>query len=167
MQVGFIGTRVIGNPMARCLIEAGHTVTVYDIRPAAAANLLELGARWADNPRAVAAASEVVFTSLPGPAEVEQVVLDPDNGILAGLKPSGGYIDTTTNSPTRFRKVAEACRDRSIAVLDAPVSGRPPTMTMMVGGDAETFAKYRPLLECMAQQSSMWGRRGPAVLPSW
>ena len=71
MQVGFIGTGTMGNPMARCLIEAGHHLTVHDIRREAATNLCELGADWADSPRAVAEASQVVFTSLPGPVEVE------------------------------------------------------------------------------------------------
>src|SRR5712691_7260116 len=99
-------------------------------------NLCEMGARWADNPRAVAEASEVVFTSLPGPTEMEQGVLDPATGILAGLRVGGAYIDMTTNTPRVVRRVAEACRARGVAMLDAPVSGRPPGMTIMVGGDA-------------------------------
>ena len=72
MQLGFVGTGTMGNPMARCLLEAGHTLTVYDVRREATANLCEQGAGWADNPCAVAQTSEVVFTSLPGPAEVEK-----------------------------------------------------------------------------------------------
>ena len=72
---------------------AGHQLTVYDLRREATTNLCELGARWAETPRTVAAASEVVFTSLPGPAEVEQGVLDPATGILAGLRTGGAYID--------------------------------------------------------------------------
>src|SRR2546421_5578348 len=84
MQLGFVGTGTMGNPMVCCLLEACHALTVYDVRRDATANLCELGAHWADNPRTVAAASEVVFTSLPGPTEVEQGVLDPATGILAG-----------------------------------------------------------------------------------
>ncbi len=87
MQLGFVGTGTMGNPMARCLLEAGHAADgAMMLRREATTNLCELGARWADNPCAVAEASEVVFTSLPGPAEVETGVLDPDTGILAGLK---------------------------------------------------------------------------------
>ena len=87
MNVGYIGTGTMGNPMARCLLDAGHAVTVYDVRREAATNLCELGANWADSPRLVAEASRVVFTSVPGPVEAEQVLTDPETGILAGLSP--------------------------------------------------------------------------------
>jgi 3-hydroxyisobutyrate dehydrogenase-like beta-hydroxyacid dehydrogenase len=107
MQLGFVGTGTMGNPMARCLLEAGHALTVYDVRREATTALCEHGARWADNPCAVAEASAVVFTSLPGPAEVEQGVLDPRTGILAGLKPGGAYIDMTTNAPRVARSLVE------------------------------------------------------------
>jgi 3-hydroxyisobutyrate dehydrogenase-like beta-hydroxyacid dehydrogenase len=164
MQLGFVGTGTMGNPMARCLLEAGHALTVYDIRREATTNLCERGARWADNPCAVAKASEVVFTSLPGPTEVEKGVLDPFTGILSGLRPGGAYIDMTTNAPSVFRRVAEVCRARGVEVLDAPVSGRPPGMTIMVGGDATTFAKYRPLLECMGRNIFHVGETGTGCI---
>jgi 3-hydroxyisobutyrate dehydrogenase len=151
MRVGFVGTGTMGSPMVRCLLEAGHQVTVHDRRREATDNLCALGARWADSPRAAADGNEVVFTSLPGPVEVEHAVLDAANGILNGLKSGGGYVDLTTNAPGVVRRIAEACRSRDVAMLDAPVSGRPPTMTIMVGGDAKAFAAYRPLLECMGR----------------
>ena len=164
MQLGFVGTGTMGNPMARCLLEAGHALTVYDVRRQATANLCERGARWADNPCAVAETSAVVFTSLPGPAEVEQAVLDPVSGILAGLKPGGAYIDMTTNMPHDVRRMAEVCRARSVEMLDAPVSGRPPGMTIMVGGDATSFATYRPLLECMGRNIFYVGGTGSGCI---
>ena len=164
MQLGFVGTGTMGNPMAQCLIAAGHQLTVYDLRREATTNLAELGARWAETPRTVAEASEVVFTSLPGPTEVEQAVLDPVTGILAGLRPGGAYIDMTTNAPRVFRRLAEACRARGIAVLDAPVSGRPPGMTIMVGGDRATFTTYRPLLECMGRNIFYVGETGAGCI---
>ena len=151
MKVGYIGTGTMGNPMARCLLDAGHTVTVYDVRREATTNLCELGAHWAGSPRAVAAAAAVVFTSLPGPTEAEQVALDPDDGILAGLAAGGAWIDTTTNAPSLIRRLAEVCRGRGVDLLDAPVSGRPPAMTMMVGGDPAVFETHRPLLEGMGR----------------
>ena len=151
MQVGFIGTGTMGNPMSQCLIDAGHQLTVHDLRRETTTNLCESGATWADSPRAVAEASELVFTSLPGPADVESVVLDPATGILAGLPPGGAYIDTTTNSPAAFRRVAAECRSRGIEVLDSPVSGRPPNMTMIVGGDRATFENYQTILESMGR----------------
>ena len=164
MQLGFIGTGTMGNPMARCLIEAGHRFTVHDIRREATTNLCELGANWADSPRAVAASSQVVFTSLPGPAEVEETVLNPDTGILSGMASGGAFIDMTTNSPKVFRRIAEVCKSRGVEVLDAPVSGRPPGMTVMVGGDAETFARYRPLLEAMAGNIFHLGDNGAGCI---
>jgi 3-hydroxyisobutyrate dehydrogenase-like beta-hydroxyacid dehydrogenase len=150
MRLGFVGTGTMGAPMARCLIDAGHQLTVYDVRPDATAALCARGARSAEDPAAVASGSEVVFTSLPGPAEVENTALDPETGILIALQEGGAYIDMTTNSPSVARRVAEACRVRGVDMLDAPVSGRPPTMTVMVGGDEAVFARYRPLLAAMA-----------------
>ena len=150
MRLGFVGTGTMGGPMAGRLIDAGHQLTVYDVRPDAMSALCARGARPAENPAAVARSSEVVFSSLPGPAEVEQVALDPESGVLAGLQQGGAYIDMTTNAPAVARRVAAACRARGLEMLDAPVSGRPPTMTVMVGGDDAVFAKYRPLLAAMA-----------------
>jgi 3-hydroxyisobutyrate dehydrogenase-like beta-hydroxyacid dehydrogenase len=150
MQLGFVGTGTMGGPMAGRLIDAGHQLTVYDVRPQATAPLQARGAHSAENPATVARASEVVFTSLPGPHEVEAVVLDASVGILSGLPAGGAYIDMTTNAPAVARRVAEACRARGLDMLDAPVSGRPPTMTVMVGGDEAVFARYRPLLAAMA-----------------
>jgi 3-hydroxyisobutyrate dehydrogenase-like beta-hydroxyacid dehydrogenase len=164
MQLGFVGTGTMGNPMARCLLDAGHALTVYDVRREATTNLCERGARWADNPYMVAAASEVVFTSLPGPPEVEQEVLAPCTGILAGLQPGGAYIDMTTNAPRVARRIAEACRARGVAMLDAPVSGRPPGMTIMVGGEADTCTTYRPLLECMGRSIFYVGPTGSGCI---
>jgi 3-hydroxyisobutyrate dehydrogenase-like beta-hydroxyacid dehydrogenase len=152
MQLGYIGTGTMGNPMAKALIEAGHAVTVYDLRRESATNLCEVGANWAATPRELAEASELVFTSLPGPVETEQVLTDPDTGILAGLKRGGTWIDTTTNSPTMIRKLAKICEQRGIEMLDSPVSGRIPNMTMMVGGDPALFEKHRPVLETMGKE---------------
>jgi 3-hydroxyisobutyrate dehydrogenase-like beta-hydroxyacid dehydrogenase len=150
MRLGFVGTGTMGAPMAGCLIDAGHQLTVFDVRAAATVWLVERGAHGAGSPAEVGRLSEVVFTSLPGPHEVEHAVLDSATGILAGLAAGGGYIDMTTNAPAVVRRLAEACGIRGVEMLDAPVSGRPPTMTVMAGGPAEVFAKYRPLLAAMA-----------------
>ena len=162
MQLGFIGTGTMGNPMSRCLIDAGHQLTVHDVRREATTNLCEMGATWADSPRTVAEASQVVFTSLPGPVEFQQVVLHPDNGILSGLTRNSTYIDTTTNSPTVFREVAAQCRNAGIKILDAPVSGRPPEMTIMVGGDKADFEEHRPLFDNIASNVFYVGETGTA-----
>ena len=164
MHVGFVGTGAMGNPMARCLIEAGHQLTVYDLRRESTTNLCEMGASWADSPRSVAESSQVVFTSLPGPDQVTQVVLDADSGILGGLSPGGLIVDTTTNSPTVSRRVSSACRSQGVEMLDAPVSGRPPTMTVMAGGDLATFNVFRPLLESMAGNIFYLGDSGAGCI---
>jgi 3-hydroxyisobutyrate dehydrogenase-like beta-hydroxyacid dehydrogenase len=151
MRIGFIGTGTMGTPIAGCLIAAGHQLTVYDIRPEATEALTGQGAGAANSPGGAVAGADAVFTSLPGPSEMGATALDPDRGILAGLRRGATYIDLTTNAPGTIRRVAEAARDRGIAFLDAPVSGRPPAMTVMVGGDEADFARVRPLFEAIAR----------------
>ncbi len=151
MRIGFIGTGTMGTPIAGCLVTAGHRLSVYDIRREATQALQGQGAATAETPRAVAEASEAVFTSLPGPTEVEAAALDPESGLLSGLAEGGTYIDLTTNAPETVRQLAAACRERRVDFLDAPVSGRPPNMTVMVGGDAIAFARCRPLFEAIAK----------------
>jgi 3-hydroxyisobutyrate dehydrogenase-like beta-hydroxyacid dehydrogenase len=160
MRIGFIGTGTMGTPIAGCLIAAGHRLTVYDIRPQAMGPLVGHGATAADNPAEVAFGTEVVFTSLPGPSEVEATALDPDRGIFAGLRPGGTYIDLTTNAPATIRLVAEAARKRSVAFLDAPVSGRPPNMTVMVGGREADFGHCKTLFETIAKNIFYVGPSG-------
>ena len=152
MNLGYIGTGVMGNPMAKALIEAGHSVTVHDLNRESATNLCEMGANWADDPRQLSESSEVVFTSLPGPVQAENVLTNPDTGILSGLRVGDTWVDTTTNSPTMIHKLADLCKQRGIEMLDCPVSGRIPNMTMMVGGDQAVFNKQRPVLETMGKE---------------
>ena len=151
MRVGFVGTGTMGHPMASCLLDAGHELTVNDIRREATTDLCERGANWADTPREVAQASEVVFTSLPGPYEMQNVALDPETGLLAGLATGSAYFDMSTNSPAVVARVAEAFQARGIDLMDSPVSQRPPNMTIMAGGRRETFDKYKPVLDAMGR----------------
>jgi 3-hydroxyisobutyrate dehydrogenase-like beta-hydroxyacid dehydrogenase len=151
MRIGFVGTGTMGTPIAGCLIAAGDELTVHDRRREATRTLEQQGAAVAETPRRVAEASEVVFTSLPGPSEVEAAALDAETGIIAGLSTGGTCIDLTTNAPATTRRLAEAARERGVAFLDAPVSGRPPEMTVMVGGDPADFARCRPLFEAIAR----------------
>jgi len=150
MRIGFVGTGTMGTPIAGCLIRAGHSLSVHDRNPAATNTLCEQGAQRVDSAFHAARDSEVLFTSLPGPAEFEAAMLEPQTGILAGLQPGTAHIDLTTNAPKTIARVAEACRARGIELLDAPVSGRPPNMTVMVGASAAAFTKYRPLFEAIA-----------------
>ena len=150
MRIGFIGTGTMGTPIASCLIAAGHELTVYDRRPEATAELRANGAVAADSAFAAARASEVVFTSLPGPAEVEAALLEPQTGVLAGLSAGATHIDLTTNAPKTILRLAAACAARGVALIDAPVSGRPPNMTVMVGASEAAFARHRELFEAIA-----------------
>src|SRR5258708_1679902 len=106
MRIGLIGTRTMWTPNARCLAAAGHRLTVYDIRPEATAALAGQGAAVANSLEGAAAGAEAVFTSLPGPNEMEAAALDPDRGILATLGRGTTYIDLTTNAPKTIRLVA-------------------------------------------------------------
>jgi 3-hydroxyisobutyrate dehydrogenase-like beta-hydroxyacid dehydrogenase len=140
----------MGAPIAGCLIRDGHSLSVYDLRPEATAVLCAQGAAHADSASAAARDNEVVFTSLPGPAEFESAMLQPQTGILAGLRPGAVHIDLTTNAPKTVARVAEACRLRGVELIDAPVSGRPPAMTVMIGASDAAFARCRPLFDCIA-----------------
>lgn len=151
MRIGFIGTGTMGTPIASCFIAAGHALVIHDARSEAMDALCAQGARPVDSAAAVALACEVVFTSLPGPKQVEEVVFAPQTGILAGLREGAAYIDLTTNAPATIRRVAEACAARGVTFFDAPVSGRPPNMTVMVGGEAAAFERYRPLFEAIGK----------------
>ncbi len=164
MRVGFIGTGKMGSMMASCILDAGHELFVYDLRREATASLCQKGANWAEGPRLIAQASELVFTSLPGPAAMEASILDPDNGVLAGLSPGSGYVDLTTNAPGTISSVAQACQARGINMLDAPVSGRVPNLTVMVGGDQDTFAKYQPILQAFGRNVFHVGRQGKGCI---
>ena len=164
MRIGFIGTGTMGTPIAGEFLKAGHLLTVYDIRPEATAALAGQGAAVANSLEGTAAGAEAVFTSLPGPSEMEAAALDPERGILATLKPGAAYIDLTTNAPETIRLVAAAAQKRGVAFLDAPVSGRPPNMTVMVGGGTAEFARCRPLFETIAKNVFHVGPSGAGIV---
>ena len=124
MELGFIGLGTMGSSMALNVIKAGHHLTVNDINRDAAGPHLEAGAAWADSAQEVAEASDIVFTSLPGPPEVEAVALG-EHGILSGISPGKVYFDLSTNSPTLVRRLHDAFAAHGAHVLDAPVSGGP------------------------------------------
>ncbi len=153
MNVGFIGLGTMGASIALNAIKGGNSLTVHDINKDVAAEHIKLGAAWADTPKAVAAASEVVFTSLPGPPEVQAVVLG-ENGLIEGFKPGSAYFDLSTNSPTVIRDIHAALAEKGVEVLDAPVSGGPDgarsgKMAIWIGGDEETYNKYLIVLNSM------------------
>jgi 3-hydroxyisobutyrate dehydrogenase-like beta-hydroxyacid dehydrogenase len=155
-EVGFIGLGTMGSRMAANLREAGHRLVVHDARREAAEPFVAAGAVWAGTPREVAQRSEVVFTSLPGPVEMEAVVLGPD-GLLAGIRPGGAYFDRSTNTSSVVRKVHAAFAARGAHALDAPVSGGPrgaasAKLAIWVGGEQAVFEQWKPVLDAMGDQ---------------
>ncbi len=153
MRVGFIGTGHMGAPMAANILGAGHGLTVHDLDREATRELEAAGARWADSPKAVAAGAEVVCLSLPGPPEVEELVIG-SGGLLDAMESGSVLVDLSTNSPSLVKRLAERAAERGVGFLDAPVSGgvrgaRKGTLAVMVGGEPETFATCAPLFEAM------------------
>ena len=151
MKVGFIGLGHMGAPMSRNVLAAGHELVVHDVRPDAAAGVLEAGASWAGSPREAGADREVVITMLPGPSQVEEVLLGP-GGLLAGLPVGAAWIDMSTSIPVADK--VRALAGGRITVLDAPVAGgitgsRDGTLQIFVGGATEDYLRMRPLLEVM------------------
>lgn len=154
-RVGFIGLGIMGAPMAANLLRAGFDVTVWNRSPSRTAPLLEAGANGADSPADVAAASEVTLSCVTNSGDVEEVALGP-GGVIEGAKPGSVYIDCSTIAPETARKVAAALAKRSVAMLDAPVSGgdigaQAGTLAIMVGGEEETFERCLPVLQAMGK----------------
>jgi 3-hydroxyisobutyrate dehydrogenase len=164
MKIGFIGLGTMGRHMASNLIKAGHALVVHDVRKEAAGPHLAAGAVWAGSAQTVAEASEVVFTSLPGPVEVEAVALG-EPGLLGGLGAGKAYFDLSTNSPTLVRKIYDVFKARGLHMLDAPVSGGPRgaetgKLALWVGGDEAVFKQYKPVLDAIGDQAYYVGPIG-------
>jgi len=151
VHVGFIGLGHMGGPMARNLIDAGHLVTVHDVRPDAAAEHVTLGARWASSPAECAASCDVLITMLPGPRQVESVLLH--EGAAHALPAGATWIDMSTSTPEVARRVGDTVLDaRGVHRLDAPVSGMARgaaagTLQIFVGGDPELFQRHRAIFD--------------------
>jgi 3-hydroxyisobutyrate dehydrogenase-like beta-hydroxyacid dehydrogenase len=164
MKIGFIGLGTMGAGMASNLQRAGYDLVVNDLREEAATPHLAAGAAWADTPREVAMASEVVLTSLPGPPEVRDVALGPD-GLISGMPPGAAYLDLSTNSPTLMRELHATFAARGLHVLDTPVSGGPAgarsgKLAIWVGGDEAVFQRCKPVLDAIADQVFYVGPSG-------
>ena len=164
MKVGFIGLGTMGSSMAYNALQGGNEMVVHDIRREAATRHLEAGAEWADTPREVAEASEIVFTSLPGPVEVEAVALGED-GTFQGLSEGKVYFDLSTSTPNLIRRIHEEGAARGIHVLDAPVSGGPEgartrNLAIWVGGDKEVFDRCKPVLDSIGDKAYYVGPIG-------
>ena len=168
MQVGFVGLGTMGASMASNLQKAGYKLTVHDLRRASAEPHIAAGAAWADSPRQVAASSEVVFTSLPGPPDVEAVALGPE-GLLAGMRRDAAYFDLSTNSRATVQKLHAAFAEKGAHMFDAPVSGGPRgaatrKLALWIGGNEAVFQRCKPVLEAIGDQARYIGPVGHATV---
>ena len=156
--VGFIGLGTMGRPMVAQLVDGGFTVRVYDIDRDAVAAVQALGNRVsaAASPADIGASCEIVVTMLPSGHEVSDIVIGKD-GVATAMAPGGIVLDTSSSQPWLTQALAGALEAKGIALVDAPVSGaregaETGTLTFMVGGDAESVARCRPLLEAMGER---------------
>lgn len=164
MKIGFIGLGMMGNGMAANLQKAGHQLVVHDLSRQAASRHLADGAAWADSPRAVAEACDVVFTSLPTPADVQAVGVG-ESGLEQGFLRGAAWFDLSTNDVNVVRALHARLAERGVAFLDAPVSGGPRgansgRLAIWVGGDKAVFDKYKPVLDAMGDQARHIGPIG-------
>lgn len=164
MRVGVVGLGIMGAPMARNLLRAGHSVTVHNRTPARMAPLVEAGATAASSPREVAARSEVVVTSVSDTPDVEAVLAGP-NGLLEGAASGSLLIDTSTIAPAVARTLAERAAEKGVDLLDAPVSGGEQgaiagTLSIMVGGRREAFDRAAPIFDAIGKTATWMGGAG-------
>jgi len=154
-RVGWIGAGVMGRSMCGHLLEAGYPVTLTTRTRASADTLVDRGAVWAQTPAEVAANSDVTFAIVGFPADVREVFLGA-NGALGGAGAGSVLVDMTTSEPSLAAEIAEAAAAKGVGALDAPVSGgdagaRNATLSIMVGGEAATLERVRPLFEVMGK----------------
>jgi len=166
-NLGYVGLGVMGGQMAARLLTKGHTVTGYNRTKSKAQWLIDQGMKWADSPRAVAAASDTTFVMVTNSAALEAVANGPD-GLLAGLGAGKLIIDMSTVSPAVSRNLAAKVREKGADMVDAPVSGSVITLqqgklSVMVGGSAATFDRVKPLLDDVGPKVTHVGGNGLAL----
>ncbi len=162
-RIGWIGTGVMGRHMCGHLIDAGYQTTVYNRSPKKASELVDKGAVLVDTPAQVARASDLVFTIVGFPSDVESVILG-DDGVLSGASPGAVIVDMTTSKPALAVEIARRASEVNVHSIDAPVSGgdsgaRDAALSIMIGGDAKVVESLRPVFELMGKTIV---RQGPA-----
>jgi 2-hydroxy-3-oxopropionate reductase len=163
-KIGFVGLGIMGRPMAKNLLEAGYPLVVHNRSRGPVQELVAEGAEEAFSPKEVAQKCQVLITMLPDSPDVELVALGSD-GLIEGASPGEIYIDMSTIAPTVAMQVAQAMAENGVQCLDAPVSGGDigainATLSIMVGGDEETFNEVLPILEALGQTITLCGANG-------
>lgn len=164
MKVGFVGLGIMGRPQALNIRKAGYELAVWARRRQSMQPLLDAGAVGCASPKEAAAVSDVTIVMVADTPDVEQVILGPD-GIIEGAKPGSVVVDMSTISPLVTREIARKLGEKNIEMLDAPVSGGDigaidGTLSIMVGGKPEVFARVKPLFECMGKNIVHIGANG-------
>lgn len=154
-RLGWIGTGVMGKSMAGHLMDRGFSMTVFNRSKDKAQPLVDKGAKWADTPKAVAEASDVVFSIVGFPVDVRTVILGAD-GALAGSKSGNVIVDMTTSEPSLAVEIAEAAKKKGVHAVDAPVSGgdigaREARLSIMIGGEKDVIDALKPCWEAMGK----------------
>lgn len=168
VTVGLIGTGKMGKPMTENLLKAGFSVVVHNRSQGSVEQLIKAGATNGGSPKGVADAADVILTSLPDPAAVRDVYLS-DNGLVANAHEGQIYADTSTIDPGLSRELAEKLAAKGAGFLDAPVSGgvagaEAASLTVMIGGEPDTFEKARPVLQVIGQNLQLVGPSGSGTI---
>jgi len=155
LKIGLVGLGIMGKPMAKNLLKAGHELVVYDVVEAPLRELEKLGAKIGRSSKAVAEQSDLVITMLPDSPDVEKAALG-SQGVFEGIKSGSTYIDMSTISPVTSKKLAEAGKAKNLKILDAPVSGGEKgaieaSLTIMVGGPKAVFDECLPLFQVLGK----------------
>lgn len=162
--LGFIGTGIMGGPMTRNLLKAGYAVTVHNRTKAKADALLAEGADWAQTPADVARHSDMVITCVPDTPDVRQVLLGK-NGVMEAARPGLICVDMSTISPAATKQMGQVLQEKSVTLIDAPVSGGQigaieGKLSIMMGGPKEAVEKVRPIMEVMGKTVTYCGPLG-------
>ncbi len=163
-KVAWIGTGVMGRSMCAHIIEAGHSVQVYNRTKEKTDELVKTGAEWRSSPAEAAEGADFIFTIVGYPDDVEEVILG-EQGVLKSAKEGAVLIDMTTSTPTLAESIYEEGRKRGVACLDAPVSGgdtgaRNGSLAIMIGGDKKAFEKTSPFFDLMGENIKLMGGAG-------
>lgn len=164
MKIGFIGLGIMGKPMAKNLLKAGHEVVVYDIVPAGVADVVAAGAKAAASSKAVAEQCALIITMVPNSPHVKAAILGP-NGVLEGAKAGSLVVDMSSIDPTVSKEVGAELAKKKIRFVDAPVSGGEPkavdgTLSIMCGGAKADFDEAFPIMKCMGASVVLCGAVG-------
>ncbi|MQY81103.1 MAG: NAD(P)-dependent oxidoreductase, partial [Dehalococcoidia bacterium] len=163
-KIGWIGTGVMGKSMCGHIQKQGYPTFVYNRTKSKTDELVKNGSNWCDNPRKVAENSDIIFTIVGYPSDVEEVILG-EQGVLAGAREGAIVVDMTTSEPSLAKRIYEEAKKKSVSLLDAPVSGgdvgaREARLAIMVGGEKKVYERVLPFFEYMGKNIAYMGGPG-------